>query len=59
MFTRPRQRLGMRKFIRGECSLSIDLLLLVHFSCIIHPWGEGRAMFFKDIGINFTIKSEG
>lgn len=53
MFQRPWRRLGVRKFIRGDCSLSIDLLILINFTCIIHPWGRGEGdVFLKNIGLN-------
>lgn len=43
MFKRLWQRLGMRKFIRGEdCSLSTGLLILNNFSHVIHLWGRGK-----------------
>lgn len=51
MFERPWRRLGMRKLSRGDSSRSTDFLALVNFSCLVHPRGEGRAMFFKDIGL--------
>lgn len=38
--------LGTRKFIRGAYSLSIDLLILINFSRVIHPWGRGEGSVF-------------